>query len=290
MSDGNANADLGRAADAGTEPDYSQALHPIGWRERIRARFGKPKLEGLGLEVAEPRGSTGSHTESLQGTDERQNVTETTNLPWSAICHLETEYGTGTGFLISPRFVLTAAHVLYPPRGHRPVRSVRVMPGRTQREPVAHMRVSSDYYISPNWRPDENNPRFDYGVIALPDDGFKSFGSFGLKVLNDSALLEFRKRSVVFTVAGYPTDKPYGSLWMGKGQLREFGKEAIAYQVDTQRGQSGAPVFAYSEAKEPVAFAIHIQGLPTYNLARRIHDLAASDIARQIGDPSIVAA
>lgn len=289
-------ADTGAAAggrssadDVVAEPDYSTTPMSLGWGDWWRAKREKPALEGLVLKSDEPVG----RIESTHGTDTRARIEDSRGLPWSAICHLEVDFGgakgTGTGCLIGPRFVMTAAHVLHPRGGHGRARSIRVMPGRTCEDPVQHVRFSSDYYISPSWNPDANDPRHDYGIIALPDDGFKIFGSFGLKVLNNAALAEFKKRSIVFTVAGYPKDKPRGTLWQGKGTLREFGSEAISYTIDTERGQSGAPVFAYADNNEPVAFAIHVQGFSTHNIARRINGFAAADIGRQIGDKTLVA-
>src|SRR5882757_33778 len=86
-------------------------------------------------------GSSAAKPENVIGVDNRVMVTDTSTIPWRCICHLEVEYefgpvGYATGFLIGPKSVLTAAHVLVnlprtDPTKRRTARQVRVIPGRS---------------------------------------------------------------------------------------------------------------------------------------------------------------
>src|SRR5262245_41631143 len=110
-----------------------------------------------------------SKPENVIGVDSRVIVTDTSDVPWRCICHLEVESefgptGFGTGFLIGPKAVLTAAHVLDSPARNgstrrRTARQVRVIPGRNGTLAPYGFFVSkySDCKVPEQWLRDGDN-------------------------------------------------------------------------------------------------------------------------------------
>jgi V8-like Glu-specific endopeptidase len=224
-------------------------------------------------------GSFAAKPENVIGVDNRAMVPDTSTIPWRCICHLEVEYesgpvGFGTGFIIGPKTVLTAAHVIYNAR--RKARNIRVIPGRNgTTAPYGYFVTSLDRCIIPDqWRQASDASQStaaaaDYAVIPFPDqperDGLPSaerLGYFGLKCFFDA---ENEKKAELLFVnnAGYPyeADKPYGTLWYNAGRVRKMGPTFIEYMVDTEGGQSGSPVYFYDEEKKQrYVIAVHTTG------------------------------
>jgi glutamyl endopeptidase len=228
-------------------------------------------------------GSSASKPENVIGVDSRVMVADTSPIPWRCICHLEVEYefgpvGFGTGFLIGPRAVLTAAHVLVSPSRNDPAkrrtaRQIRVIPGRNGTSAPYGFFVSkySDCKVPKQWlrdgdvRPDGS---WDIAMIPIPET-FKTedqptaerLGYFGLKCFSES---EASKVTMLFVNnAGYPyeADKAYGTLWYNAGRVRKMEKTYIEYMVDTEGGQSGSPVYFYDkETNQRYVIAVHTTG------------------------------
>jgi glutamyl endopeptidase len=229
-------------------------------------------------------GSSESKSENVIGVDSRVMVTDTSTLPWRCICHLEVEYefgpvGFGTGFLIGPKSVLTAAHVLVnlpsnDPARRRTARQIRVIPGRSGTiAPYGYFESKfADCKIPDQWLPDRDsqpNGAWDFAVIPIPDDyetkgspTAERLGYFGLKCFTD-ADAESKTNMLFVNNAGYPyeADKPYGSLWYNAGRVRKMEKTYIEYMVDTEGGQSGSPVYFYDEQNnQRYVIAVHTTG------------------------------
>jgi glutamyl endopeptidase len=215
--------------------------------------------------------------EKVLGVDSRAMVKDTSTIPWRCICHLEVEYdagpvGFGTGFLIGPKAVATAAHVLVDPEKKRQALRIRVIPGRNG------ATAPYGYFISdfkgckvpaPWTNGSKDKAAYDFAVIPIPND-FETehrprgerLGYFGLKCFTDSEAAE--KGEMLFVNnAGYPyeADKPYGTIWYNAGRVRKIDKTYIEYMVDTEGGQSGSPVYFFDEGKnQRYVVAIHTTG------------------------------
>jgi glutamyl endopeptidase len=221
-----------------------------------------------------PIGPWASKPENVIGIDSRVMVADTSTIPWRCICHLEVEYevgpvGFGTGFLIGPKSVLTAAHVIVNPSKNKRARRIRVIPGRNGTTAPYGYFVSDfgDCKVPDRWlRHGDNQPdaaASDFAIIPIPDD-FKTegkptaerLGYFGLKCFKETDVAS--KAEMLFVNnAGYP----YGTLWYNAGRVRKMEKTYVEYMVDTEGGQSGSPVYFFDEEKnQRFVIAVHTTG------------------------------
>ncbi len=225
-----------------------------------------------------------ARSEKILGVDSRVLVQDTSTIPWRCICHLEVEYefgpvGFGTGFLIGPKSVVTAAHVIVDPeqkkRTRRKARRIRVIPGRSgTTAPYGYFVCEyGDCKVPDAWLRGGNNQEdaaaSDFAVIPIPD-GYETegrptgerLGYFGLKCFTEADAAS--KGEMLFVNnAGYPyeADKPYGTLWYNAGRVRKMEKTFVEYMVDTEGGQSGSPVYFFDEEKnQRYVIAIHTTG------------------------------
>lgn len=239
----------------------------------------QPPLPGRTL-AAPPLGSSLAKPENVLGVDSRVMVTDTAMTPWRCICHLEIEFeagpvGFGTGFLIGPKAVLTAAHVICNPEKNRQARRVRVIPGRNGAiAPYGFFTADYSQCQMPDlWRKKGGRPEAaaaDYAVILADEKEFTTehkltgqrLGYFGLKCLDGKAD-EAKAQMLFVNNAGYPyeADKPYGSLWYNAGRIKKLTGEFVEYMVDTEGGQSGSPVYFFDEEKKQrYVIAVHTTG------------------------------
>lgn len=215
-------------------------------------------------------------------------------LPFSAICRIQIKFPginqpyQGTGFLVDPGLVLTAAHVLNDPE-HGPAEQAVVTPGcladKVQSAPDLRYEQVVDrgrIRTNVNWGRPDYRPDNDYGAILLPDASlFSGCGHFRLKSVSDESLSSHASRGTdQFVVAGFPVDKTNGErLWYERGSLLAPAHGFIRHLIDTTSGQSGSPLAAIivdeiTQQKVPVVLGIHSRGGSdqTYNVAVRVDD------------------
>ena len=206
--------------------------------------------------------------------DDRVQVTATSRFPWNAICRLQItcQDGTtlaGTGWLGGPRTVITAGHCVYKKKHGGWAVSIKVIPGcrgaSEAKWPYGSV-VSSRYRTVKSWIESEA-PSGDYGAILLAAGG--SFASpislLGFEVLGDAALEQGK-----LNLAGYPVDKPRGTQWFHAERLVRVTSTDLIYEIDTEGGQSGAPVWRLSGGERTVV-GIHTTGRGVNNRAVRIN-------------------
>lgn len=212
--------------------------------------------------------------ETVHGTDQRTRIEPTDVYPWSATASLlitarDGSQWVGTGWLVSPRTLITAGHCVYITNSGVPgrdgfVRSVEVMPGRNLTALPFGAVTSTEFWTVQGWI-DQGDENYDYGAIISPTPLGDTVGTFGFGVFSDDQL-----DGTAVNVVGYPGDKDPGTLWFDSHRVARTGPTKVHYDIDTAGGQSGAPVYVIDPDDRRVGVAIHAYGGATTNSGTRI--------------------
>ena len=210
-------------------------------------------------------------TRVVIGTDERVEVTSTEAYPWRCICSLRmrTRDGSnyiGTGWLVSPRLVITAGHCVYFHDHGGWADTIEVIPGRRGSNQPYGSAVSRQFRTVSAWV--NNGSRdYDYGAIILPEDARygDQLGWLGYASKTDDEL-----ENGMVNISGYPGDKPSGTQWFNAQRLQSVDEKVITYPVDTAGGQSGAPVWQLFDNGHRYGVGVHTNGHVSGNSATRV--------------------
>lgn len=231
------------------------------------AEFDDPALAAF---VSQQPYLTERGPEVVIGEDDRVRINNTTTYPWRTICSLlitakDGSRWIGTGWLVGPRTVITAGHVVYIHNRGGWVKSIEVIPGRNGASRPYGSCVATNFRSVKGWT--KNNKRsHDYGAIILPKDcrfGDR-VGYFGYANLNLTSLLNLK-----VNLSGYPGDKETGTQWWHARRVKLVTARTLVYNIDTAGGQSGSPVWRLKDGKRHVV-GIHTNGASSGNSATRI--------------------
>jgi V8-like Glu-specific endopeptidase len=289
---GEAEVPWGEAEAPWAESEVPWAESEAPWGE---AEAPWAETEGLRHDVS------ADHEAEVLPPDERRVVADTLAVPHRWVCSIDVHYpggvlARGSGVLIGPRQVLTAAHVIYRKDGAAP-QAVHVAPARNGRtgtsgvvEPVGRIKAVAYSVPGAFLRTMSVASRFDIGLITLEQDasGLPVPGQRGLGPLGYWGSRESGAKTVLRAldpaflagkpvhVCGYPGD------WCGRtrldpqigcraadqatAQLMHHGLAAfpatlpglLLHTADTYKGQSGSPVWMQFNDGSRYLVGIHV--------------------------------
>ncbi|MEJ8572298.1 serine protease [Microbaculum marinum] len=213
-----------------------------------------PTSEIAAIRALEPIGP-----ESIIGADTRKQVNNTRKYPYRAVTLITFEEGRCTGWMVSPRLVVTAGHCVYDPGvGYYSKSSFRVYPGYTgTTAPYGSCRAKRLFTVA-GWA-NSGRDDYDYGAIKLKCKVGNKTGWFGYFWKKGSL------KRLPTKIAGYPGDKPL-TQWYSRGRVTVSQPRRVFYKNDTTGGMSGSPVYYNrSDNCSPCSMAIHAYG--TYGSA-----------------------
>jgi glutamyl endopeptidase len=266
----------------GGDPPDSQATTDDG-REKVPR---PPKLEALSTEVwrlpdtsslldigVASFGEPKTIAETVHGPDDRIQITQTTKYAWRANASLlitarDGSQWIGTGWFIGPRTLATAGHCVCIKGSGIPgregwVKNIQVIPARNQQSAPLGAATSTVFWSVKGWV-DAGDENYDYAAVIIPTPLGKQTGWFGFAVLDDTTLA-----AAMANIAGYPGDKPSGTLWWDAHQIAAVNPTKVFYDIDSFGGQSGAAVYVIRDQKR-IGVAIHAYGGPVTNSGTRI--------------------
>lgn len=228
-----------------------------------------PQFRPIAHRATETVADAGLRAESVifDPADTRRPVPNSTVVPWRCIALLTITFGDGatargTGWFIAPRTLVTAAHVVHDPI-HGRARTILVTPGfhRGAAPYGSQAIVRADF--NPAWT-DNFARELDFALIFIAQPA--GIGFFGFAAADDRALAR-----VLVNISGYPIDRP-DAQWFDGGRILHADETFIHHTIDTEAGQSGAPMF-WSDRQQRIGLGIHVYGASSRdrtNVARRI--------------------
>ena len=210
--------------------------------------------------------------ETVHGADDRVQITETHRYPWSATSSLlitarDGSQWIGTGWFISPRTLVTAGHCVYINSSISArngwVLSIQVMPGRNGTELPYGSVTATQFWTVRGWA-EKGDENYDYAAIIIPTEVGETVGTLGFGIYGDEDLADR-----VVNIAGYPGDKPPGTMWYDARTIASTRPARVYYDIDTAGGQSGAAVY-HIEDGQRIAVAVHAYGGAVTNSGTRI--------------------
>jgi glutamyl endopeptidase len=264
------DADLETVSQLSTEAAVDDQLEESGYENTAGETMALDAFFASYSELTPTETMLNEFAEVIIGADNRVRINNTAVYPWRAICALKITAKNGkrfigTGWLVSPRTVITAGHCVYMhDEGGWPSR-IEVIPGENDASRPYGSFTGTSFRSVKGWT-NSKNRNYDYGAIILPANSRPGdrTGYFGYSVKNDSYL-----RSSVLNLSGYPGDKGGDQQWFMSLRAKATSARVITYDIDTVGGQSGSPVWV-KIGNQRYCVGIHTNGHSSGNSATRI--------------------
>lgn len=209
--------------------------------------------------------------EVIIGKDDRKRIENTRAVPWKRIVQLSITAANGrkflgSGTLIAPRVIITAGHCVFMHSQGGYVREIQCSPGRNGDQKPFGTLNASRVWVLRGWAVHRQRD-CDIAAIVLPRPFPASdIGTFGFANFGDQEL-----RSSNLNLAGYPGDKPLGTLWYHGRTAKSVTATRVVYDIDTFGAQSGSPVWVKRPDGKRYLVAVHTTGSLTGNSGVRIN-------------------
>lgn len=222
----------------------------------------------------------------LPPVDSRRPVSDSKVPPACLVCQITVQDSggrltVGTAWLAGPQTLITAGHVIARPSKSWQAQRVWVVPGRAGPGSDAAScpfgyTVAASWQPHPRWMASESNDQ-DIAAVWLDRPLFQHLGWFGMFAPQPQALLNH-----AFTCAGYPLRSRlnFGVQWLDQGAAHRVDPGRIAYRIDTDDGQSGAPLYVLDAQGRPWVIGVHTDGDLATNENRGV--LITADILAQL--------
>lgn len=250
------------------ETNGGSSLETVPGFDDFRARNeGLFPISGPG--EIQPADSDGFRLENVIG---KKNslvpVPDCTCLPWRSIAMLSITYqnggqGVGTAWFMGERALGTAGHNIFH-QDYGMATQILVTPAFGSISPAESYRVVQTYCDNA-WLGGNDDAALDFGVIMIEDRAVgRRLGWFGFAAYDDRQL-----DRILLNVSGYSEERTPRTQYYNGGRLLRVDGTFLRYTFDTERGMSGAPIFARFDTQR-VVVGIHTSGNDTANRARRI--------------------
>lgn len=202
-----------------------------------------------------------NHEEGIIDVDERKIVKNYKLSPYKPIILLNMDFKgktyVGTGSIVAPDTILTAAHNIYNSSLGGWATKVTAYAGANEQKATIGKAIADKKYVLPEWI-NSKSSKHDLAIVKLKTPLGLQTGSFGITTrmtLNEK-----------IQSAGYPADKGSWTLYKGEGLLKNITDTNIYYNIDTYGGQSGSPVWNYQNK----IIGVHAYGSNPFNFGTKI--------------------
>lgn len=225
-----------------------------------------PKTTSKELIMEGKYGTPATATRGIIGDDGRYTATDTGIFPNRFILYMETTWPNnkktvGTGWMFGASTVVTVAHNVYDSANGGWAEKILVWPGRNgNTAPFGNDRVI-EYHL-PTAYTNAENRKYDVALLKLSTNLGEKTGYFGVKYSPTSYLNEN------VYVSGYPAERGK-KLYKMDGIIHKVTQSQIYYEIDTENGQSGSPVYL-GNGSNRYCVGIHSGQRTTENVGIRI--------------------